>query len=376
MEQNVNGNVDAPFWENLPYSNIHLSQTPDVLHQLYQGVVKYLVLWCQKMMSAEELDRRIRRLPPGLGLKHFKNGISALSQVSGSERKNMGKILLACVHSELPKEAVVAVRVILDFIYLAQYTSHNAHTLKYMDDCLDAWRKNKGVFISVEVRTDFNIPKVHSLRHYVQSIRLFGTTNNYNTEMFERLHIEYAKKGWRASNHRDEYPQMTRWITRQETVHAFERFLGWVTGEIATKGKEPTATGLSVPQSLAQKGFQSIKLPKNPTAPAKGLYVAAQQHRIPFFPNHLAEYLTRIEQKKARSPQLYKTAKDLPFERIDVYHSFRLALEGLNDDNDEQDWVKASPLDGGRFDTVVVLDDDEADMVSLNGEFVLLLLSI
>ncbi|KIY60847.1 hypothetical protein CYLTODRAFT_324705, partial [Cylindrobasidium torrendii FP15055 ss-10] len=50
MEQNVNGNVDSPFWEHLPYTNIHLSQTPDVLHQLYQGVVKYLLLWCQKMM--------------------------------------------------------------------------------------------------------------------------------------------------------------------------------------------------------------------------------------------------------------------------------------------------------------------------------------
>ncbi|KIY60733.1 hypothetical protein CYLTODRAFT_363744 [Cylindrobasidium torrendii FP15055 ss-10] len=264
-------------------------------------------------MSSEELDRRIRRLPPGLGLKHFKNGISALSQVSGSERKNMGKILLACVHSELPKEAVIAVRVILDFIYLAQYSSHNAYTLKYMDDCLDAWKKNKWIFISVEARTDFNIPKVHSLRHYVQSIRLFGTTNNYNTEMFERLHIEYAKKGWRASNRRDEFPQMTRWVIRQETVHAFDRFLRGLVQE----------TGVS--------------------------------------------YLSRIEKRKARVPQLYKAAKDLPFERIDVYHSFRLELEGLNDDDGEQDWVKASPSDGGRYDTVVVLDGDEADMVSLNG---------
>ncbi|KIY65398.1 hypothetical protein CYLTODRAFT_379482, partial [Cylindrobasidium torrendii FP15055 ss-10] len=189
--------------------------------------------------------------------------------------------------------------------------------------------------------------------------------------MFERLHIEYAKKGWRASNRRDEFPQMTRWVIRQETVHAFERFLRWVTKEKAperaSKGKKPIAAGLSVPQSLAQKGFQSIKLPNAPTAPSKGLHVVAHQHNIPSFPEHLAEYLSRIEKKKARTPQLYKAAKDLPFARIDVYHSFRLELEGLNDDDGEQDWVKASPLDGGRYDTVVVLDGDEADMVSLNG---------
>lgn len=232
MQQNVNGNVDSPFWENLPFTNIHLSQTPDVLHQLYQGVVKYLILWCQKMMTEEELDRRIRRLPPGLGVQHFKSGISALSQVSGSERKNMGKILLGCVASELPEDALTAVRAILDFIYLAQYSAHTAETLGYMDEALDLWETHKAVFIKVKICTDFNIPKIHSLRHYVASINWFGTMNNYNTEMFERLHIEYAKKGWRASNHRDAFPQMTRWVARQESVHSFERFLKWVSDEI------------------------------------------------------------------------------------------------------------------------------------------------
>ncbi|KIY60564.1 hypothetical protein CYLTODRAFT_363872, partial [Cylindrobasidium torrendii FP15055 ss-10] len=96
MSHDVNGNVTTPFWTDLPYTDIHLSQTPDVLHQLYQGVIKHLVEWCQSMGTEQELDRRIRRLPPGLGLRHFKNGISALSQVSGAERKDIGKILLGC----------------------------------------------------------------------------------------------------------------------------------------------------------------------------------------------------------------------------------------------------------------------------------------
>lgn len=146
----------------------------------------------------------------------------------------MGKILLACVQASLPKRALTACRAILDFIYLAQYSAHSKETLQYMNDALDLWRDNKAVFIELEIRDDFNIPKIHSLRHYVDAIALFGTTNNYNTEMFERLHIEYAKKGWRASNRRDEYPQMTRWITRQESVHAFDRFLAWVDKELST----------------------------------------------------------------------------------------------------------------------------------------------
>ncbi|KAF9003201.1 hypothetical protein BDZ89DRAFT_967568 [Hymenopellis radicata] len=229
MAQNVSGHAPKPFWANLPHTNIHVSTTPDVLHQLYQGVLKHLISWCQILMTEEEMDRRIRCLPPGLGLRHFKNGISALSQISGTERKNMGKILLAClVGSSLPERGVTACRAILDFIYLAQYSTHDEETLGYMDAALETWHKNKDYFIQVGLRTHFNFPKLHSLQHYVQSIRYFGATNNFNTEMFERLHIDFSKKGWRASNKRDEYPQMTTWVVRKENVHAFKRYTTWV----------------------------------------------------------------------------------------------------------------------------------------------------
>lgn len=224
---NVNPNVLKPFWADLPFTNIHLSQTPDILHQLYQGVLRHLIDWCQRLLSDEEFDARIRRLPPGLGLRHFKNGISVLSQISGTERKNMGKILLACVVDRLPAQAVTAVRSILDFIYLAQYRTHDEDTLGYMTEALKRWRDNKDVFIRLKVREHFNIPKFHALVHYVDMIKLLGTTENFNTEMFERLHIEFAKKGWRASNHREEFPQMTEWVNRQERIATFSRYLEW-----------------------------------------------------------------------------------------------------------------------------------------------------
>lgn len=232
MAKNINGNVTKPFWEDLPFTNIHLSQTSDVLHQLYQGVLKHLIDWCQQLLSEPELDARIRRLPPGLGLRHFKNGISALSQISGTERKNMGKILLGCIIDQLDPRAVTAVRAILDFIYLAQYRTHDMETLGYMRQALERWRNNKSYFVTVGCRKHYLIPKFHALVHYVDCIQYFGTTDNFNTEMFERLHIEFSKKGWRASNHRDEFPQMTQWVTRQESVHAFTRYLQWVDKEL------------------------------------------------------------------------------------------------------------------------------------------------
>ncbi|KAF5316434.1 hypothetical protein D9619_006912 [Psilocybe cf. subviscida] len=222
MEHDVAGGVYEPFWKDFPHSDIHKAITPDILHQIYQGLFKHVVEWCQMAVGTKELDRRIRTLPLGYGLRRFKNGISGLSQISGSERKNMAKILLACVHNLMTAKGIKAIRALIDFIFLAQYETHDNDTLGYLQDALNSFHENKSYFIEVDARKHLNLPKLHSISHYIQCIKLFGTTDNYNTEMFERLHIDFAKQGWRASNQRDEFPQMIRWLSRQEKITAFK----------------------------------------------------------------------------------------------------------------------------------------------------------
>ena len=68
MSKDVSGSVYRPFWHGFPLCDIHRSITPDVLHQLYQGVFKHLVSWCQRILTPQELDHRIRALPPAYGL--------------------------------------------------------------------------------------------------------------------------------------------------------------------------------------------------------------------------------------------------------------------------------------------------------------------
>jgi hypothetical protein len=366
MSQEVSGSLNTPFWRGFPFTDIPRSIMPDVLHQLYQGILKHLIAWCRLAMPPEELDRRIRTLPAAHGLRHFKNGISALSQISGSERKNMAKILLGCLVGALPKKGLLAVKSILDFIYLAQYATHDKITLGYMEDALEMWEKNRSFFIQTGIRENFNIPKFHSLLHYVESIKLFGTTDNYNTEMFERLHIDLAKHGWRASNFRDEFPQMISWLSRQEKIVSFDAYVLHT-----EKGQQDYPT----PFRLSEK--VPVKLAKYPNQAGKTIAAIEMTHQAPGFSQCLKEYLNQFLIRRTSNHAAH--THPLPFSKLDVFHQFKFSPHALQDDGEESDVVKAMPTSSkqpsasGRFDPVVVLYTDDAEATGMAGMFLICL---
>lgn len=162
-EHLLSGHVPSPFWESLPYTDIHASITPDVLHQLYGGVVEHLIEWCQKIVGKDKLDERLCQFPLSHGIRHFDKGFSNLVKISGPERKQMAKLLLCGVSGFAPKDVIRATRAVLDFTYIAQYASHSDETLQYLNDACQAFHDNKQIFIDLSVRTDFDIPKLHSL---------------------------------------------------------------------------------------------------------------------------------------------------------------------------------------------------------------------
>ncbi|KAF8958698.1 hypothetical protein BDZ97DRAFT_1591405, partial [Flammula alnicola] len=362
MSHDVAGSIYQPFWKGFPLCDIHRSITPDVLHQLYQGVFKHLVAWCQRILTPQELDRRIRALPPAYGLRQFKNGIFALSQISGPERKNMAKILLGCLVGCMPSKGIAAVTALLDFIYIAQYPAHDSITLGYLQDALDRFQANRDYFITTLVRDNFNIPKFHSLLHYIEAIEYFGTTDNYNTEMFERLHIDFAKHGWRASNQRDEFPQMIRWLSRQEKIASFE------THQKQSQSREKDNSETLSQQSLVKKK-PSISIAKFPNFPNRNLSLIEDKHQAPDFTYYLKVYLNAFATKPVQPRFLNEST--LPFTKVDVYNMFRFHPEGVHDNEEEKDLVKALPRSAknprGRFDTVIAIVKDEAESTGVAG---------
>jgi len=63
-------------------------------------------------------------------------------------------------------------------------------------------------------------------------IKLLGTTDNYNMETTERLHIDLAKDAYRATNKKEYYEQMLLWLERREKIWAFDVVLQWCTGNL------------------------------------------------------------------------------------------------------------------------------------------------
>ncbi|KAF7799077.1 hypothetical protein EIP86_010307 [Pleurotus ostreatoroseus] len=360
--------VEEPFWEHLPLCNIHEAITSDVLHQLYQGVVKHCVEWVRNIMTDTELDRRFQRMPPTHGVRVFKDGISGLQRISGAEHKQICKQLLGCMVGRAPAGAIRATRALLDFLYLSQYRSHSTETLEYMEKALDDFHRNKQVFINLGARdgNHFNLPKLHSLQHYIDCIKLFGTTNNYDTALSERLHIDFVKEAYRSSNKKDAIVQMGRWLRRKEALKRFATLVEWRKGgpQVVTKHKPKVQLGITLAKSPSARNVSIIDLEQ--------LYGATQ------FMAALQAYVSQLRKAQPQyNPRQRDRDLNLVVSRVHVWHVVKFDSADVQLGTDiihhiartygpSESKSKKTTVTPARHDTVLV-NDTGAEAVGIEG---------
>jgi hypothetical protein len=361
-----------PFWEKLPYSNIFLSVTPDILHQLYQGILKHLKLWVIEAYGAAEIDARCRRLPPNHNIRIFMKGISKLSKVTGQEHEQISRFLLGLIAElRLPsgmdsRRLVACIRSFLDFLYLARYPSHSDETLKQMENALDAFHLNKGIFIDLGIRENFHLPKLEALNHYITSIKLFGTLDNCDTEYTERLHIDLTKNAYRASNHKDEYPQMTLWLDRKEKMLRHEKFIHW----------RLSGNSSSIPPLPSLLRFpRELKMTKKESTSAH-ISDLSTTYNVRFFIDALTRFVAQRKFPTLRGRALDNAAYsvNINFAKISVYHNIKFTrFDPVKGTSDTVDTIHAQParkdrrgnLIPGRWDPALI--QTGAEGLSLRG---------
>lgn len=353
-----------PFWNDLPYTDIFLSITPDILHQLYQGVVKHLVAWIKTAYDEDEIDARCRCLPPNHSLRHFSKGITKLSQLSGQEHSDICRILLGLIiDMPLPDgmssaRLVRAVRAMLDFVYIAQYPLQSTETLDALDSALRQFHDNKEIFVELGIRSQFNFPKLHSLCHYRPSIEYLGSLDNFNTEYTERLHIDFAKDAYCATNKKDEFSQMTLWLERKEKVLRHAAYIKWC------HDGRPPLTNMNAPYT---KSETHIFMTRFPSAKSVSFEKLGRDYGATDFRQELVHFIVRYHNPDASAASVRSKVSKyyLPFDAVPVYHKAKiwdadfLRYRHASDDYDVVHSVSAWKDKQGnripsRFDTALI----------------------
>ena len=86
-----------PFFKQLPYVNIFQAITPDILHQLLQGILRHLLSWLVLAYGTNEINAHCEHLILNHHICIFSSGISSLSRVTGKEYGLIGHIILGII---------------------------------------------------------------------------------------------------------------------------------------------------------------------------------------------------------------------------------------------------------------------------------------
>ena len=278
-----------------------------------------------------------------------------------------------------PSHLICATRSLLNFLYLAQYPVHSTTTLALLTNSLSEFHKNKDIFVDLGIRENFNIPKLHFLKHYEDFIKLHGTTDNYSTEYMEHLHIDLVKDAFHATNRKDEYPQMMNWLERREKLWRHAAYIQWrLDGEPDLLQQVEEAEPLSCLSLSKRPSRRGIQLPQ-----------VIEDYGAKEFSDSFAQYWVNLTQPGLSPREATNAVQNyhLPFQKISVFHKvkfYNVNIKGYPGSSDPRDSVHVQPSRkdkrgcdiAGRFDTALVVSDLTPKQGDIRGKAIIFFFQI
>ena len=225
----LNG-VHRPFWRDWPLAEPSLFLTPESLHHWHKMFWDHDAKWCIRAVGNEEIDFRFSVLQPHIGLRHFKEGISALKQVTGREHRDIQRYIIGVIAGAVPKEFLTAICALMDFRYECQAREIDEDGCNRILAALHEFHTHKEAVLAAGVRVgkgkkainNWHIPKLEFLQSVVPNIRANGAPIQWSADATEHAHITEIKNPARSGNNQEYESQICRNLDRTDKCRRFD----------------------------------------------------------------------------------------------------------------------------------------------------------
>ncbi|KAG6906603.1 hypothetical protein DXG01_012984 [Tephrocybe rancida] len=398
----LNG-VTKPFWVDWGSACPSIFLAHDPLHGLHKFFWDHVVKWAINIMTGPELDARLKILQPRVGVRHWANGVSKLTQVTGREYRELEKVFIAVINGAVDSRVMCALRALLDFIFQSQSLVFYDETCEALSAALSEFHDNKQAIVDAGGRrgkkgiiNHFRIPKLEMLHIIIRSACLLGAPYQWTSDITERCHITHVKTPYRRSNRRNFHEQCARFMDRVEKLNLFGLFVALKRNNTSLLNEMETET-TAVADHYPEQTWLSRVLPHDQLVSnrrcrktlfdkKKGLISvdemtvislnirAHQQVLIDAMPSDygladlrpaLGDYLGGLSYSQRKGQRKSGPMCPLPFSSIDVWNNFRIQHRSLQDSRliSPHFTVQALPPDFesglpfGRCNTVLIADD-------------------
>ena len=127
------------------------------------------------------------------------------------------------IQAFVPTAIVETFAAFLEFCYIARRNIITEDSLRQLNVALGKFHEARQVFagtVRPEGPSAFSLPRQHSMVHYFDNIKDFGSPNGLCSSITESKHITAVKRPWRRSNKHMALPQMLRSNQRLDKLAA------------------------------------------------------------------------------------------------------------------------------------------------------------